>query len=130
MMQVCRCVSKSSGAYLLFLLIPNTACDVSLDVLADFDQYVEEPILLPQSTNSLMYTEPICSIPFNYAFGVFVLSTLSLALAMANNLEGGSRDNPFNRFNLPVQVDTSVRVAQYVGKLVIEIYELFWSNYY
>lgn len=61
-------------------------------------------------------TEPICSVPFYYGIGVFSLSTLSLALAMANNLEGGSRDNPFN---LPVQVDTSVRVAQYVGRFLI-----------
>jgi hypothetical protein len=38
---------------------------------------------------------------------------LSLALAMADNLNGGTPDNPLN---LPVQVDTSVRVCQYVGE--------------
>ena len=79
----------------------------------DFNEYVEEPIILPQSTNSLLFTEPICSVPFAYACGVFLLSVISLALAMVNNLEDGSAENPFG---LPVQVDISVRIAQYVGE--------------
>lgn len=44
---------------------------------------------------------------------MFTLSILSLSLAMADNLNGGTPDNPLN---IPVQVDTSVRVSQYVGK--------------
>jgi len=82
------------------------------DGTEDFNEYVEEPILLPQSTNSLLYTEPIRSLAFAYALLVFSLSTLGLALALANNLEGGTRENPFN---IPVQIDTSVRIAQYVA---------------
>eukprot|EP00956_Cyclotella_meneghiniana_P036563 scaffold127494_cov26-Cyclotella_meneghiniana.AAC.2 len=82
------------------------------DGTEDFNEYVEEPILLPQSTNSILYTEPIRSLAFAYALLVFSLSTLGLALALANNLEGGTRENPFN---IPVQIDTSVRIAQYVA---------------
>ena len=52
---------------------------------------------------------------FAYALLVFSLSTLGLALALANNLEGGTRENPFN---IPVQIDTSVRIAQYVAIMV------------
>ena len=49
-----------------------------------------------------------------YALTVFSLSVLSLMLAMANNLNAGKPGNPLG---LPVQVDWSVRVAQYVGEL-------------
>lgn len=46
---------------------------------------------------------------------MFLLSILSLTLAMANNLNNGDRSSS-NPLGVPVQVDTSVRVAQYVGK--------------
>ena len=42
-----------------------------------------------------------------------VLSLVSLLLALVNNLDDGSPGNPLG---VPVQVDTSVRIAQYFGE--------------
>ena len=65
----------------------------------------------------LPVTKIITTRAFAYAFIVFSLSTLGLALALANNLEGGTRENPFN---IPVQIDASVRIGQYVAIMVGE----------
>jgi hypothetical protein len=67
----------------------------------------------------------MCSVPFAYSVGVFILSNLSLALAMADNLNGGTSENPLN---LPVQVDTSVRVSQYVGKKLLYDVDVLVKN--
>lgn len=45
----------------------------------------EEPIMFPQSTHSLLFTEPVCSIPFLFAVFIVVLSLISLSLAMTVN---------------------------------------------
>eukprot|EP00804_Cyclotella_cryptica_P013962 CCRYP_002470-RA/>CCRYP_002470-RA protein AED:0.15 eAED:0.22 QI:0/0.33/0.25/1/0.33/0.75/4/415/154 len=106
----------------------NAAQAIAMDVEAnttmdpfcndgDDGGYQEDPILLPQSTHSLLFTEPIGSIPFGYAFGIVILSLVSLLLALVNNLDAGTPGNPLG---VPVQVDTSVRIAQYFGLLMEE----------
>ena len=69
------------------------------------------------SYRCLPVTKIITTRAFAYALIVFSLSTLGLALALANNLEGGTRENPFN---IPVQIDASVRIGQYVAIMVGE----------
>lgn len=89
----------------------------------DYNCYYEDPILLPQSTHSLLYTEQICSAPFNYSLLIICLSLPSLVLALVNNL---SNRTPGNPLGLPVQVDTSVRITQYVGEWRVMLWLISW----
>lgn len=83
--------------------------------LKDDDGYEEEPILIPQSSHSLLFTEEVCSLSFAFGLGIMVLSFLSLILALLNNLGKGE---PGNLLGIPVQVDSSVRGAQYLAIII------------
>eukprot|EP00970_Alexandrium_tamarense_P018127 scaffold13320_cov215-Alexandrium_tamarense.AAC.11 len=83
--------------------------------LKDDDGYEEEPIHIPQSSHSLLFTEEVCSLSFAFGLGIMVLSFLSLILALLNNLGKGE---PGNLLGIPVQVDSSVRGAQYLAIII------------
>eukprot|EP00804_Cyclotella_cryptica_P027027 CCRYP_013672-RA/>CCRYP_013672-RA protein AED:0.17 eAED:0.19 QI:0/0.8/0.63/1/0.8/0.54/11/835/482 len=115
----CKCISLYYRINSYNLLANNTCFhphdDSHTRPDGDDGGYQEDPILLPQSTHSLLFTEPIGSIPFGYAFGIVILSLVSLLLALVNNLDAGTPGNPLG---VPVQVDTSVRIAQYFGRIL------------
>lgn len=80
----------------------------------------QDTIMLPQSTHSLFFTSNVCSLPFFYAVFVLGLSLGCLALALGDNLSGGSPGNPLN---VPVNVSESVRGAQFLSILVALLME-------
>lgn len=61
----------------------------------------EEPIVLTQSTHSLIFTEPICSAPFWFGLVVAAMSYACLILVMLHNMSYGE---PGNWLNVPAQV--------------------------
>ncbi len=69
----------------------------------DDDVNEEEPIVLTQSTHSLIFTEPICSVPFWFGLVVAAMSYACLILAMLHNMSYGE---PGNLLDVPVQVHT------------------------
>ena len=73
----------------------------------------EEPITIPQSTHSLLFTEDINSLPFLFSLYITVISYICLILALINNLQNGK---------IPANVDLSVRIAQYMSILVSKRY--------
>lgn len=72
-----------------------------------------DPIQLPESTHSLLFTEPVGSLPFMYGFAIFLLSFACLVLAFAYNIQ-----EP-----VPYNVTTSVRVAQYLSIVIAIVSE-------
>ncbi|KAL9184898.1 hypothetical protein ACHAXT_002675 [Thalassiosira profunda] len=79
-----------------------------------------DPLMLPESTHSLLFIESICSLPWMFSFAIAMLSFMCLWLAFENNINSGSADN---RFNIPANVTTSVRVAQYLSILIALLME-------
>ena len=61
-----------------------------------------EPVQLPQSTHTLIFTQPVCSLPFIFAVGVVALSYSCLFLAGFNIVEADSSDD--NPLNIPANV--------------------------
>ena len=55
-----------------------------------------EAITLPQSTHTLLFTEHVFSLPFGFAFLILILSIGCLALALSDNLDGGTSDIAFS----------------------------------
>ncbi|KAL7461130.1 hypothetical protein ACHAXS_001558, partial [Conticribra weissflogii] len=76
-----------------------------------------EPILLPQSTHTLLSTEPVFSFPFIFAVIIAIMSAMCLILALMNNATHGLSGN---RLSIPVNVGPAVRGAQYVTLLMEE----------
>ena len=79
-----------------------------------------EAITLPQSTHTLLFTEHVFSLPFGFAFLILILSIGCLALALTDNLDGGTSDNPLK---VPPNVSLSVRIAQYFSIVVAVLME-------
>ena len=73
-----------------------------------------EAITLPQSTHTLLFTEHVFSLPFGFAFLILILSIGCLALALTDNLDGGT---------VPPNVSLSVRIAQYFSIVVAVLME-------
>jgi hypothetical protein len=72
-------------------------------------------INLPQSTHSLLFTEPVCSFPFLFAAFIALLSFLVMVLALINNkFADGSDEN--NVYQVPVNVSPAVKGSQYLGE--------------
>ncbi|KAL7536191.1 hypothetical protein ACHAXR_006980 [Thalassiosira sp. AJA248-18] len=80
----------------------------------------KDPLQLPESTHSLLFTEGGASLPFWFAIGIVFISFSCLWLAFQNNLTSGSGDTPFN---VPANVSTSVRVAQYLSIFIALLME-------
>lgn len=70
------------------------------------------PIQLPQSTHSLLFTEPVFSLPFAFAVAILFISFACLGLAFFNEL--GS---------IPFNVTRQVRFAQYLSILIALLME-------
>ncbi|KAL7473437.1 hypothetical protein ACHAXS_014063 [Conticribra weissflogii] len=86
----------------------------------DGDDDDVEPITLPESTHSLLFSEPICSLGFLFAAFIVVLSYASLLLALVNNFTDGTADNPLN---IPYNVTYDVRISQYLAIVIALIME-------
>ena len=80
--------------------------------------FKQDPILLPQSTHSLLFTSKVSSLSFWFALGICGLSFACLWLTFYDNLTSGSAANPFN---IPANVDECVRIAQYLSIFVGEL---------
>ena len=78
------------------------------------EEDAKDPIQLPQSAHSLLFTASILSIPFAFAFGILVVSICCLALAFANSLTTN---------DIPVNVSWSVRGAQYLSIIIALLME-------
>ena len=89
--------------------------DESKDAQSLREQEIEalDPIQLPQSTHSLLFTEPVLSVPFAFAVGIMLLSFVCLALVLIGTWMS----------EIPVNVTVAVRVAQYASILVILLME-------
>ena len=87
-----------SARELAFHLQENRAGD-------DDDDESKEVITLPQSTHSLLFTEPVCSVSFFFGYAVFCISCSSLAFALIDALQPGG---PGNEYNIPADVAFTV----------------------
>ena len=85
------------------------------------DGGVADPVEIPASTHSLLFTQPVRSLPFAYAVGVALLSLCSLALVSWNStgLTKEKREDFDLIPNVPVNVSTSVRMAQYSSIFIV-----------
>jgi len=79
-----------------------------------------DPLHLPESSHSLLFTESVWSLPFWFAAAIAALSCSCLGLAFAYNISDGTKSNPFA---VPVNISTSVRIAQYLSVVVALLME-------
>ena len=79
----------------------------------------EEPLTIPQSTHSFLFTEDINSMPFLFSVGIAGICCTCLLLALINNLQNGQ---------VPANVDVSVKIAQYMSILVSSPIEIVYNN--
>jgi len=86
----------------------------------DDDDGNKDVVTLPQSTHSLLFTEPFCSISFGLGFAVLNITCLSLSFAFVDGLQSGGYGNDLN---IPVNVSLTVRGAQYLALLITMIME-------
>jgi len=68
---------------------------------------------LPQSTYTLLISEPVLSRAFLMGIVAAVLSIMSLSIVLVSELDNGTADSPLG---LPTGVPPEVRMAQYLGK--------------
>ena len=96
--------------------IAATAVDLNEDDSKD-DRVDNDPITLPESTHTLLFTEPINSIPFCWALVIAAGSFLCLILAL--------QDNPWRNFQneIPANVPQNVRIAQYCSIFIALLME-------
>jgi len=95
--------------------------DDNKDVKEDLDESADEPITLPESTHTLFFTQPICSLSVGYAVGIVILSSLCLFMALFDNLYSDS--SPDNPLAIPEGVGRAVRGAQYLAIFITLIME-------
>eukprot|EP00804_Cyclotella_cryptica_P027636 CCRYP_010264-RC/>CCRYP_010264-RC protein AED:0.05 eAED:0.05 QI:198/1/1/1/1/0.71/7/3229/113 len=76
------------------------------------DTEEEFGINLPHSTHSLLFTEPVLSLPFWFAASTASLSFFVMILALINNRSGSTENNVYS---VPVNVSPAVRASQYCG---------------
>lgn len=81
----------------------------------------EEPIQLPQSTHSLLFTQPVCSIP--YLFAVVIVGISYTCLFLASREGGYVVWNIEDGINYPANVPWEVRVAQYLSIIIVLLME-------
>ena len=91
---------------------PQSAVD---DTKEDSEYSEPDPIQLTRSTHSLLFTEPISSIPFAFALIIVLMSYTCLFLACWYNMKDGSRGNYLNS---PMGVEVDVRIAQYLSLVI------------
>jgi len=84
------------------------------DDVKESSTYEEEPLTIPQSTHSFLFTEPPNTMPFYFGLGIAVMSFTCLILALVDNVQNG--EVPFN-------VNVSVRIAQYLSIVIALLME-------
>ena len=84
------------------------------DVKDSSSTYEEEPLTIPQSTHSFLFTEPPNTMPFYFGLGIAVMSFTCLILALVDNVQNG--EVPFN-------VNVTVRIAQYLSIVIALLME-------
>ena len=90
----------------------------------DPDESVAEPIALPQSTHTLLFTQPATSFPFVFAIAVALVCCSCLVMALLNNLTSGGGDDKRGDFiGMPANVGYAVIAAQYLSILIALIME-------
>ena len=85
---------------------------------------------LPQSTYTLLISEPVLSRAFLMGIVAAVLSIMSLSIVLVSELDNGTADSPLG---LPTGVPPEVRMAQYLGKFMNErgaFFLCFLISYY
>ena len=97
----------------------NVAARIARRRQSYIDNVDLDPIILQESTHTLLYTEPINSAAFIISVLIATLSILCLFLALFNN--GVTRNDI--RDVIPANVDTSVTVAQYVSIIIALLME-------
>jgi len=74
----------------------------------------EVALTLPESTYSFLFTECVCSVPYVFSLIIAAVSYACLSLALCNNISNGI---------IPIDVDLSVRIAQYFSILIALLME-------
>ena len=74
----------------------------------------EEPLTIPQSTHSFLFTEIPTTMPFYFGLGISVMSFACLSLALVDNVQNGE---------IPFNVPVSVRIAQYLSIVIALLME-------
>ena len=92
-----------------------TAVDTNDDTKDDEDF---EPITLPESTHTLLFTEPIHSRAFLFSIAIAALSILCLLLSLSNKVVtiNGMRE-------IPANVGTPVKIAQFASIFIALLME-------
>ena len=108
--------SPSGVAYTNAVEVPANG---DLEDVTDNDE-IKDAITLPQSTHSLLFTEPVFSLPFGFGFVVLIITSWSLSFALIDALQPGG---PGNQFNIPADVTFIVRGAQYLSILIALLME-------
>ena len=84
------------------------------DDIKESSNYEEEPLTIPQSTHSFLFTEPATTMPFYFGLGISVMSFTCLILALVDNVHNGE---------IPYNVPISVRIAQYLSIVIALLME-------
>jgi hypothetical protein len=88
----------------------------------DPDESLPEPIMLPQSTHTLLFTRPATSEQFAFAIVIAFICCSCLVMALVDNLKN-SGDDARGIISVPANVGLSVTVAQYLSILIALIME-------
>lgn len=78
-----------------------------------------DPITLPKSTHTLLFTEPINSAPFVVSVFIAALSILCLLLTLLNN---GAKPGEYKEV-IPANVPPAVKIAQYASIFIALLME-------
>ena len=97
--------------------------------VCDPDTSVPEPLKLPKSTHTLLFSQPMHSFPFAFAAAIALVCLSCLCMALANNVlkEGGYDSQSWFMGaiveSVPANVSSSVRAAQYLSILIAMMME-------
>jgi hypothetical protein len=99
---------------------PKLSTAVVLNEHDDEKDDDSDPITLPESTHTLLFTEPIKSKPFLFSVIIAAMSTLCLLLALMNNLPQAGEG--FKDI-IPANVTPAVKAAQYCSIFIALLME-------
>jgi len=86
----------------------------------DLDKPEPESTHLPESTHTLLFTQPICSTPFGFSIAIIFLSFSCLTMALSYNLPNALPGNPLG---VPANVAREVRIASYLAIFIALLME-------
>ena len=99
----------------------NNNCFAAIDTngAGDGKDDDTDPITLPKSTHTLLFTEPINSAPFIISVFIAALSILCLLLTLLNN---GAKPGEYKDV-IPANVPPAVKIAQYASIIIALLME-------